>query len=122
MSTSQAYAASQYSPYPPYPGPLSLSVGPGANPSGYNPMQPEQPSASSGQAASPGPVLVQLGATHNFLVNNRPARYIQVLDVDPSYQRARTPSPRRSPGKNDPIQPNPTPSTKPSSWSTEHGH
>lgn len=42
-------------------------------------------------------MLVQLGASQNFLVNNRPARWIQVLDVDPSYQRARTPSPNRAP-------------------------
>ncbi|KAL9063804.1 MAG: hypothetical protein Q9161_009265 [Pseudevernia consocians] len=57
-------------------------------------QQQEQPPI---QAASPAPMLVQLGASQNFLVNNRPARWIQVLDVDPSYQRARTPSPNRSP-------------------------
>lgn len=65
-------------------------------PIGYDMMQQEQPPQ---QATSPAPILVQLGASQNFLVNNRPARWIQVLDVDPSYQRARTPSPNRSPGK-----------------------
>ena len=48
-------------------------------------------------------MLVQLGASQNFLVDNRPARWIQVLDVDPSYQSARTPSPQRAPGKKDTL-------------------
>ena len=110
LPTSQGYPANQYAPYPPYPGPLSLPVGAeyGAGP--YAPLQQEP---SPVQATSPNPILVQLGASHNFLVNNRPARYIQVLDVDPSYQRARTPSPSRSPGKLNPAN------SPPSSFPTQ---
>ena len=96
IPVSQAYSAQQYVPYPPYPGPLVLPPGQLPGPTGYSPMQQEQVNV---QPTSPSPTLVQLGASHNFLVNNRPARWIQVLDVDPSYQRARTPSPHRSPGK-----------------------
>ena len=97
VPVSQAYPPQQYAQYPPYPGPLSMPAGQMPGPSAYNPMQQEQPPMQ--QPTSPAPILVQLGASQNFLVNNRPARWIQVLDVDPSYQRARTPSPHRSPGK-----------------------
>lgn len=109
VQTSQGYPVPQYAPYPPYPdapyppypGPLTLPVAPLPGPTAYDIMQPEQLQQQQPlQAASPTPMLVQLGASQNFLVNNRPARWIQVLDVDPSYQRARTPSPNRSPGKN----------------------
>lgn len=102
ISASQGYPVPQYAPYPPYPGPLTLPTAPLPVPSAYDVMQQDQPPV---QAASPGPILVQLGASQNFLVNNRPARWIQVLDVDPSYERARTPSPNRAPGKNDKILP-----------------
>ena len=112
VPVSQGYPAQQYAPYPPYPGPLTLPMAPLPGPTGYDMMQQEQqqvqqqqqqqqpPPAVQQQPTSPtAPILVQLGASQNFLVNNRPARWIQVLDVDPSYQRARTPSPNRSPGK-----------------------
>lgn len=110
VPVSQGYPAQQYAPYPPYPGPLTLPMAPLPGPTGYDMMQQEQqqvqqqqqqqqpPPAVQQQPTSPtAPILVQLGASQNFLVNNRPARWIQVLDVDPSYQRARTPSPNRSP-------------------------
>ncbi|CAF9943215.1 MAG: hypothetical protein ALECFALPRED_010847 [Alectoria fallacina] len=113
VPVSQGYPVPQYPPYPPYPGPLTLPPAPLPGPTGYEAMQQDHPPAPlpgpTGyeamqqdqppplQTASPAPVLIQLGASQNFLVNNRPARWIQVLDVDPSYQRARTPSPNRSP-------------------------
>ena len=104
VPVSQAYPTNQYAPYPPYPGPLTLPVGQLPGPTAYPPMPMQQQEQAPVQAAtSPGPILVQLGSSQNFLVNNRPARWIQVLDVDPSYQRARTPSPNRSPGKNPSI-------------------
>ena len=46
------------------------------------------------QPGTPGPSLVQLGASQNYLINSRPAPYIQVLDIDPNYQRSRAPSPQ----------------------------
>lgn len=96
VPASQGYPTQQYAPYPPYPGPLTLPMAPLPGPTGYDMMQQEQQPPVP-QPTSPAPILVQLGASQNFLVNNRPARWIQVLDVDPSYQRARTPSPNRSP-------------------------
>lgn len=97
VPASQNYPTQPYNPYPSYPSPLAFPGAPLPGSVAYNPMQPEQLPV---QASSPAPILVQLGASQNFLVNNRPARWIQVLDVDPSYQRARTPSPSRLPGKN----------------------
>lgn len=96
VPVSQGYPVEQYPAYPTYPGPLSLSTAPIPGPAGYE-MMPQEQQAPPHQATSPAPILVQLGASQNFLVNNRPARWIQVLDVDPSYQRARTPSPNRAP-------------------------
>ena len=106
IPASQGYPVQQYPVYPPYPGPLTLPTAPLPVPIAYDIRQQEKPPV---QATSPGPILVQLGASQNFLVNNRPARWIQVLDVDPSYQRARTPSPNRAPGKNDRNYPNYSP-------------
>lgn len=96
VAVSQSYPQQQYAPYPPYPGPLALPMTPMPGPNPYDNRQQAQPPV---QETSPGPMLVQLGASQNFLVDNRPARWIQVLDVDPSYQSARTPSPQRAPGK-----------------------
>ena len=98
VAVSQGYPQQQYAPYPPYPGPLAPQMTPMPGSSPYDNRQQAQPPV---QETSPGPMLVQLGASQNFLVDNRPARWIQVLDVDPSYQSARTPSPQRAPGKKD---------------------
>lgn len=113
VPVSQGYPAPQYAPYTPYPGPLALPPGQLPGPTGYEMMQQDQTPLHPG---SPTPMLVQLGASQNFLVNNRPARWIQVLDVDPSYQRARTPSPNRAPGKKatNILAPSPSPPPDPS--------
>ena len=101
VAVSQSYPQQQYAPYPPYPGPLALPMTPMPGPNPYDNRQQAQP---PGQETSPGPMLVQLGASQNFLVDNRPARWIQVLDVDPTYQSARTPSPQTAPGKQETFQ------------------
>ena len=65
----------------------------GLHPNAYSNTPQHSPSYQAGQAS---PILVQLGASQNYLINSRPARYIQVLDVDPTYQSTRATLSRES--------------------------
>ena len=86
--TSQALQSAQY----------TNGSGPSSISNAGNPSTP--PFLQSGQ---PSPTLVQLGASRNYLTNNQPAPYIQVLDVDPQYHASRTPSRSKTSGVRRPF-------------------
>ena len=107
------YPPTQYDYHTPQPSAYtSASISHNPDPSSHN-TAAVSPNPSSGASSNtqqqqqqqtsspsmPRPTLVQLGASQNYLVNNRPAPWIKVLDVDPTYRPSRPPSPRNAPGK-----------------------
>ena len=78
--------------------PSPQSQTPGSSParSSYNSSSQSNTQLAS-QLRTPSPILVQLGASQNYLINSQPAPYIKVLDIDPTYRSSGPSSPSASP-------------------------